>query len=118
MSRYAKPERCPEDNGAFKEIKTIWGIMRECQTCTVRQWCDFDGKARGTPANVFLRKYRQKAHVAFDRLWMLGKMNRSAAYKWLAKAMGKKFVHMAELTTLECDQVLKLAEAECKRLGL
>lgn len=59
-----------------------------------------------------------KAHVAFDRLWKLGKMNRKAAYKWLAGAMGLKFVHMAELTTLECDRVVQLAEAECARLGL
>lgn len=120
MSRYEKPERCPECGGEFREqFLAEWGrILRECRSCTVRQWCDREGNATGTPANVYLRKFRMKAHDVFDRLWRSGKMTRKGAYKWLAQAMNRQFVHMAELSTLECDQVVKLASEECKRLGV
>jgi hypothetical protein len=114
---YDKPERCPEDSGAFKEIHyaRFDKVLRQCTTCTVHQWCDAKGNALGTPANIFLRRSRILAHDVFDQLWRGGFMKRHEAYKWLAEAMGRKSVHMAGLTTLECHEVVRLAEAELAR---
>jgi hypothetical protein len=110
---YAKPDRCPECNGRFKEIKTDYGggkIRRDCVNCTVRQWCDAQGNALGTPANIFLRRSRMRAHDAFDRLWKAGVMKRDEAYAWLKRELkSEKAVHMAELTTEQCLQVEKVS---------
>jgi hypothetical protein len=110
---YAKPDKCPECGGRFKEIKTDYGagkIRRDCVNCTVRQWCDDRGNPLGTPANIFLRRSRMRAHDAFDRLWKSGVMKRSEAYAWLKRELGvEKAVHMAEMTTEECLKVEKLS---------
>lgn len=117
MSRYEKPARCLEDNGEFKERVTDFDgkILRECKTCTVRQWCDRNGNALGTPANAFLRRARIQAHAWFDDLWRKHGMRRKEAYAWLKAAMGSdKPVHMAEMTTEQCMRVTQLVREKLK----
>lgn len=70
-----------------------------------------DGRPLGTPANAATRAARIRAHNAFDPLWKTGGMSRSAAYRWLAAALGQPEVHMSELTIEECDRVIALVQA-------
>lgn len=67
-----------------------------------------DGRPLGVPANAATRAARIQAHAAFDSLWRSGGMSRSAAYRWLAKAMGRSEVHMSGLSQPECDEVIRL----------
>lgn len=117
--KYSKPARCPEDDGEFVEKVTEFEgkILRQCSTCTVRQWCTAEGQPTGTPANAFLRRARMQAHVWFDDLWRQGFMRRPEAYAWLQTAMESPVaVHMGELTTQECAQVVVLTKAKLREL--
>lgn len=115
--RYDKPERCPEDGGEFKvTFHPQFGRARECMTCTVRQWLDSKGNAKGTPANVFLRRARMDAHKEFDALWKSGFMKREEAYAWLGERLGiVGAVHMAEMDTITCTRVTKISREEVAR---
>ena len=42
----------------------------------------------GFPSGPETRRARAAAHAAFDSLWKRGEMSRSAAYAWLADALG------------------------------
>lgn len=108
-----KADRCPEDGGEFVEYQTRYGLLLECSTCTVRQWFTPSGRPKGTPANIFLRTYRKRAHVAFQRLYSApnAPFSRRDAYRWLFEALGQARVRFGELTTLECDRVVKLCDA-------
>lgn len=117
--RYARPERCPEDGGELVERVTEHGgrILRECSTCTVRQWCDAQGRPTGTPANAFLRRARVKTHAWFDDLWRTRRMTRKEAYAWLQAAMDSPVpVHIGELGTEECLRVESLARQKLRSL--
>lgn len=117
--RYARPERCPEDGGELVERVTEHGgrILRECSTCTVRQWCDTQGRPTGTPGNAFLRRARWRAHEAFDRIWEHGHMSRKEAYAWLQAAMDSPVaVHVGELGTEECLRVEHLSVEKLRSL--
>jgi hypothetical protein len=57
-----------------------------------------------------LAKARMKAHNAFDRFWLSGKMSRKQAYKWLARAMGipRERCHMVMFSEGDCEEVVRL----------
>lgn len=112
---YAKPERCPEDGGEFELMQTSFGALRQCKSCTVRQWLDVQGNPKGTPANAFLRRARMEAHRYFDALWKSGFMKREEAYAWLSAQLRRDEVHMAEMDTIECALVTKISKQEVDR---
>lgn len=66
----------------------------------------------GTLANDDLRKWRNKAHNEFDKLWKSPTriMTRHNAYKWLSKEMNKqkKDCHIALFEIKECKQVIEI----------
>lgn len=45
-------------------------------------------KPLGAPAGQATKRARSDAHKVFDRMWKQKRMGRSAAYKWLAAALG------------------------------
>lgn len=47
-----------------------------------------DGSPVGVPADARTKKARMDAHDAFDRIWKHDRMTRSAAYAWMADALG------------------------------
>jgi hypothetical protein len=68
-------------------------------------------KALGSLANHELRQYRSEAHKAFDYIWKYGgKLNRSEAYSWLARAMGKNKneAHIGMFNKDECEKLCKM----------
>lgn len=66
----------------------------------------------GTLANDELRKWRNKAHNEFDKLWKSPTrvMTRHNAYKWLSKQMNipKEDCHIALFEIEECKQVIDI----------
>lgn len=82
------------------------------------------GKPLGTLANAELRKWRQKAHAAFDPLWHRKLQKRRAergegyrkvwargsGYKWLRLQMGMsaKECHISMMNVEQCKQVVEV----------
>jgi hypothetical protein len=83
-----------------------------CMPCDAYVSCH---KATGAPmgrlANKELRKAKQKAHWAFDKLWKDGYMKRKEAYQQLADRMGKTEVHIGEMDEEQCAEVVKISYA-------
>lgn len=50
----------------------------------------------GSVADAELRRWRSRAHEAFDPLWKEGAMRRGQAYAWLAKTLGVSVIHVGE----------------------
>lgn len=72
--------------------KQFW----DCRPCDAwvgvhppsKRWNPTGVKPLGRLANAELRREKQRAHAAFDPLWMSREMTRQAAYAWLAQALG------------------------------
>lgn len=99
--------------------KKFW----QCKPCDAHVGCHEAGhgqgdgtKPLGRLANAELRKAKQEAHHAFDRLWM-NKLNRrharAAAYAWLAEVMelAADECHIGEMDVDQCRKVLALVKA-------
>lgn len=69
--------------------------------------------AKGAPCGPLTRAARIRAHKAFDPLWQSGKMSRSAAYRWLADAMGmrKAECHIGLMGREDVERVVQLVLA-------
>lgn len=82
-----------------------------CRPCGARVGRHKDGKALGTLANEATREARMRAHQAFDPLWKDGNLSRSAAYAWLAKALGvsPKDCHIGQMDVATADKVSALS---------
>jgi hypothetical protein len=70
--------------------KKFW----RCESCGAHVGCHDAGKngdgtvPLGRLANAELRRWKQRAHAAFDPLWKARHMSRRAAYAWLADQLG------------------------------
>ncbi|WP_425604009.1 zinc-finger-containing protein [Luteimonas kalidii] len=62
------------------------------------------------------RAWRNKAHAALDTLWRRGDMSRSAAYGWMATAMGlpQEEAHMGRMDPDECRRLIHLVKARSR----
>ena len=64
----------------------------------------------GTLANAELRRQRIQAHLAFNRLWESGLMNKKQAYLWLQAKLGlpEEETHIGKFSAYRCEQVIQL----------
>lgn len=79
-----------------------------CDPCDATVGCHpGTTKPLGRMANAELRWAKMEAHTAFDRLWKAGSMTRSAAYAWLAGALGieKSDCHIGMFDVEQCLRV-------------
>ena len=85
-------------------------MLWACKDCDAYVGCH---KTTTTPlgrlANASLRRAKSNAHCAFDPLWKSGKMNRRAAYQWLADELGIPFkkTHIGEFDEAMCERVME-----------
>lgn len=89
-------------------FKNFW----TCEPCGARVGCHGGGKKPlGRLATAQTRRLKMRAHEAFDPLWRGGRMSRSAAYAWLAKALGvpQSECHMGTLPDHLLERVPHLA---------
>lgn len=74
----------------------------------------------GTLADPALRKKRNQAHQALDRLWRSGLMSRTQAYRLLQLHLGlpPEEAHIAKFSMDRCDQVIAFCRQIAKSAGL
>lgn len=105
---------CPYCSAPADRVQTPWGFKYQCVPCDARVGCHpGSDKPLGTLANAELRKARMAAHAAFDPLWKLHGLKRSAAYAWLARKMGIVVTscHVAHFNVDQCKQVVAHSKA-------
>lgn len=85
----------------FVEIKRPW-LERERRKATEA--------LRAARYNPELKRLKQEAHAAFDKLWTGGEMTRDAAYRDMAKALGlkEKNCHIGLFDEALCRKVIEL----------
>jgi len=66
----------------------------------------------GRLADVALRRAKNRAHAAFDPLWISGKMKRQSAYKWLAKQLDIDAAdcHIGMFDVEMCEKVVRACQ--------
>lgn len=94
-----------------------YGMVYLCRPCDA-----YVGVHNGTDtplgrlANRDLRRWRNRAHAAFDPLWQQGRYRRrrNDAYAWLAGKMGltKEETHIAMFDVEQCKQVIQIMDNE------
>lgn len=75
----------------------------------------FTGIPLGTLADGPTREARKRAKAAFNPKWRSGQMSRSAAYAWLAEALGIERVgecHIGWFDVAMCDRVVTVCSGE------
>ena len=90
--------------------KTFW----RCEPCGAHVGCHPGGdKPLGRLADAELRRWKGRAHGAFDPLWKSGHMRRKDAYKWLARQLGikPKDCHIGTMDIPTCQRVVEICRA-------
>lgn len=107
-------EPCPRCGGELVLKDGKYGLFYGCSNyphCDVAHGAhQHNGQPLGKPADRETREARIRAHEYFDVLWETGVLSRKRAYTWLARAMGRKSVHIGSLTKEECEQVVNLCK--------
>lgn len=101
-----------------------YGMAYLCRPCGAYVGCHKGtDKPLGRLANAELRKWKMRAHAAFDWLWKGGFMNRTKAYAWLASELNipKEKCHIGMMDIDMCQKViaasLKFLQDESKKKG-
>lgn len=107
------PPTCA-DCGSPMQLRTsqygkFWGCARY-PDCKGAHGAHPDGRPLGTPANKETKEARIRAHAAFDPLWKGdgALLDRTAAYKWLAKELGidARECHIGNFDIAQCERVI------------
>jgi hypothetical protein len=95
----------------------FYGCSRWKEGCSAKHGAHQDGdragQPLGLPGDAETREARQRAHQAFDQLWLDGLlMTRKAAYRWLRKVLRlkKSEAHIGMLTVEQCDALVHHAQ--------
>jgi hypothetical protein len=115
-----EPPICPYCNHAAKLIDSIviyrvrsYGMMWHCAPCDAYVGVHKDSKEHvplGRLANAELRKWKMKAHAAFDPLWKEQGLKRKEAYQKLADLLGipVKETHIGMFDVDQCKRVIEV----------
>jgi uncharacterized protein YlaI len=115
---------CPEcgKKAKFVDNAEIYGkrygqsyMMYWCKTCDTRVGVHQNDPNRplGTMAGPELRKWRKKAHDAFDKLWCVPGLNhrqaRTFAYQEMSEEFGRE-MHIGEADIETCKEIIEYCE--------
>lgn len=114
---------CPYCGEKAEYVDTIeiygksYGMAYLCRPCDAYVGVhDGTDTPLGRLANRELRRWRNRAHAAFDPLWQKGpyRRRRNDAYAWLARKMGltKEETHIAMFDVEQCKQVIQIMDNE------
>lgn len=114
---------CPYCGKKAEYVDTIeiygksYGMAYLCRPCDAYVGVhDGTDTPLGQLANRELRRWRNRAHAAFDPLWQQGpyRHRRNDAYAWLAGKMGltKEETHIAMFDVEQCKQVIQIMNNE------
>lgn len=90
-----------------------FGMFWVCWPCDAYVGCHKNSPTHaplGRLANKELRRWKQKAHAAFDPMWRRDGMSRSEAYQFMADAMGitKEEAHIGKFDVEQCKKLVEL----------
>jgi hypothetical protein len=94
-----------------------YGMIYICRPCQAWVGCHKDcDEPLGTLANAELRAWRKMAHARFDPLWKnkksggTGRMTRTGAYRWLARALGidEENCHIGQFSLEQCHKTIDI----------
>lgn len=108
--------RCP-DCGAMMTLRSSqYGLFYGCSMfpqCRATHGAHPWGAPLGVPAKRDVKLARIQAHVAFDRLWKSGRLQRSDAYRWLQSQLGlaEGEAHIGRFDKDTCARVIEVVEA-------
>jgi len=83
----------------------------QCRPCNARVGCHpGTQKPLGGLAKPELRLARSRAHAVFDPIWREGTMRRAAAYRWLARKLNRKEIHIGESDEIMCARIIAICQ--------
>jgi hypothetical protein len=88
-----------------------YGMIYLCEICEARVGTHKNSdRPLGTMANAELRKLRSETHKVFDKIWLGGKIDRSLAYRRLAKQLeiNTRACHIGMFDVKTCKKVINL----------
>jgi hypothetical protein len=89
-------------------------FMWRCAPCDARVGCHPGTKTPlGRLANRVLRRWKMRAHEAFDPIWQERRLSRREAYAWLAEQLGKTEAetHIGMFDSETCKRVIEVCRA-------
>jgi len=119
--RFKKPTICPYCGGKviFTDSSVMYGrsygMVYLCTNCGASVGVHKGTqKPLGTLANAALRNKRRETHAVFDSFWKQRKMNRTEAYKWLARQMQlpEYRAHIGQMDMEQCAQVIRVVQSQ------
>ena len=109
-----KPAERVTGNAIYPHRPDLFGkTFYRCKPCDAYVGCHpGTTEPLGLLANHETRKWRQKAHAAFDPIWKTGRMNRKDAYRALSEALGicEDNCHIGRFEPEMCKRVLEAAK--------
>jgi hypothetical protein len=94
---------------------TSYGMIWICRPCSAYVGVHKGTEnALGTLADAETRKWRRKAHEAFDPLWQSGRMTRREAYQRLRvlSDMSAHDAHISRMTAAQCMGLIRALRNE------
>lgn len=118
----ALPLKCPDCGARMRLVHGTHGMFYGCAMYS-RTGCKgahgahqtgvLAGQPLGVPGDAATRAARERAHRAFDQLWMNGRLSRIEAYRWMRRALRltKREAHIGSLTIAQCDELITHVQA-------
>lgn len=110
---------CPECKAPMRLRGSKFGLFYGCTRwpeCDATHGAHPSGEPLGIPATRETKRWRIKAHEAFDLLWKrpTGYMSRSDAYAWMTQIMGlpKEEAHIGRFTIEQCQALIEALNDE------
>lgn len=80
--------------------------FRQCPKCKIYIGTRPDGTPLGIPVDKETKKWRIKAHSAFDTLWKSKEFTRTEAYKLLSLRMNMENLHIGNCNIAQCKDII------------
>lgn len=115
-SRPAKLVTSAEVYGASDKDFGMFWLCRPCDAYVGTHKHSPTHAPLGRLADKELRRWKQKAHAAFDPMWQRSGLTRSEAYQHLADIMDlpKKEAHIGKFDVEQCKKVVELIYPKVK----
>lgn len=115
---YCKASAVLKDSAEVYDGRS-YGLIWDCRPCDAYVGVHKNSrehKPLGRLANKELRKWKIKAHAAFDHLWKTGRMKRREAYAHMQIIMGMtpKQAHIGNFDVDDCKRLVILLTEDAR----
>jgi ssDNA-binding Zn-finger/Zn-ribbon topoisomerase 1 len=110
--------QCPICGSKMRLKTSRFGLFYGCErwpACDATHGAHPTGEPLGLPADAETKRWRIRAHEAFDKLWKGGEatMTRSGAYRWMIHtlALPASEAHIGRFSKEQCERLIVALEA-------